>query len=222
MLLAWDTSTDVVTVALVDGAEVLGRRTGSGTRRHAEVLGPLIHEILSESGMGGPDLDAVAVGAGPGAFTGLRVGLVTARTLAWTWGVQAVGACSLDAVAVRAAAEHPDACTDGVVVVADAQRAQVFFAAYDGRGRRLSEPRVGAARDVDAGTRPVVGTALRRYADAFDGQQLEPAAPDAEWLARGLLTGVVEKRSTEPLYLRAPDVTVASGAKPVLQPGRGR
>lgn len=223
MLLAWDTSTDDVSLALVDGDDVLARRSGSGARRHAEVLTPLIGEVLDAAGVTGPDLDALVVGVGPGAYTGLRVGLVTAQTLAWTWGVDAVGACSLDAVAVRAVVEHPAACAHGLRVVADAKRGQVFAADYDGSGRRRSGPVVGEPASLCAADVPLVGSAVGRYpeacADVLSDEDVH-AAPDASWLARGVAAGLVERLALTPLYLRQPDVTVSARAKPVLQPGR--
>jgi len=223
MLLAWDTSTDEVTLALVDGGDVLGQRSGGGARRHAEVLAPLISELLVGAGIAGGDLDALVVGVGPGAYTGLRVGLVTAQVLAWTWGVDAVGACSLDAVAVRAVTEHPDACSHGVRVVADAKRGQVFAATYDASGRRRSGPAVGDPASLCAADVPVVGSAVLRYPQACTGVLPgadSHAVPDASWLARGVAEGLIERRGLTPLYLRQPDVTVGAGTKPVLQPGR--
>lgn len=223
MLLAWDTSTDQVTLALVDRDDVLAQRSGSGARRHAEVLTPLISELLSAAGVAGPDLEALVVGVGPGAYTGLRVGLVTAQTLAWTWGVDAVGVCSLDAVAVRAAVEHHAACAHGLRVVVDAGRGQVFAADYDGAGRRRSGPVVGEPASLCAAEVPVVGSAALRYpeacADVLPDEDVH-SAPDASWLARGVAAGLIERRALTPLYLRQPDVTVGPRAKPVLQPGR--
>jgi tRNA threonylcarbamoyl adenosine modification protein YeaZ len=222
MLLAWDTSTDEVTLALVDGGDVLGQRAGRGARRHAEVLAPLVGELLSAAGITGPDLDALVVGVGPGAYTGLRVGLVTAHALAWTWGVSAVGACSLDAVAVRAVTEHGATCSDGVRVVTDARRGQVFTAAYDGSGRRRSGPTVGDPASICDADVPVVGSGVLRYPQWCTSTLPDDrhADPDAAWLARGVAEGLIEQRDLTPLYLRQPDVTVGAGAKPVLQPGR--
>jgi tRNA threonylcarbamoyl adenosine modification protein YeaZ len=224
MLLAWDTSTDEVTLALVDGAAVLGRRAGRGARRHAEALVPLLAELLSDAGIAGPELDALVVGVGPGAYTGLRVGLVTAQALEWTWGVPAVGACSLDAVAVRAVTEHAAACSAGVRVVTDAKRGQVFTATYDGSGQRQSGPTVGDPAAICSTDVPVVGSAVLRHREVCTSTLPEHshADPDASWLARGVAGGLIERRDLTPLYLRQPDVTVGAGPKPVLQPGWAR
>lgn len=222
MLLAWDTSTDEVTLALVDDGAVLGQRVGRGARRHAEVLAPLLADLLSDAGVAGPELDALVVGVGPGAYTGLRVGLVTAQALQWTWGVQAVGACSLDAVAVRAVTEHAATCSDGVRVVTDAKRGQVFTATYDGSGRRRSGPAVGDPASICETDVPVVGSGVLHYREACTSALPDDshADPDASWLARGVADGLIERRDLTPLYLRQPDVTLGAGAKAVLQPGR--
>lgn len=221
MLLAWDTSTDVVTVALHDGTQLLAHRTGSGDRRHAEVLTPLVGEVLADVGARGSDLSGIAVGVGPGAYTGLRVGLVTAQALGVAWSVPVQGGCSLDALAVQAAHEHPSRFDDGLVVVVDARRRQVFWARYTGDGRRVSGPGVGPPEAVSARGLPAIGSGALLHREVFS-QVLEPWTPDAGWLARGLLDGRIAAAPVAPLYLRQPDVTTPTGAKSVLQPGRPR
>lgn len=226
MLLAWDTSTDVVTVALHDGTAVVGHRTGSGARRHAEVLTPLVVGLLSDAQMQGTELDGLAVGVGPGAYTGLRVGLVTAQALALAWGVPVRGGCSLDALAVQAVAEHPHRYPGGLLVVTDARRRQVFWARYNATGTRVSGPAVdtpdAVANLASAGRGlPAVGSGAAAHRGLFPSA-LEPTHPDAAWLAQGLTDGTVHALPVEPLYLRQPDVTMGAGAKPVLQPGRPR
>jgi len=222
VLLAWDTSTDVVTVALYDGTAVVGHRTGSGTRRHAEVLTPLVASLLADAQMQGTDLDGLVVGVGPGAYTGLRVGLVTAQALALAWGVAVRGACSLDALAGQAVGEHPHRYADGLLVVSDARRRQVFWARYNAAGVRVSGPSVDRPDVVAAqasAALPVVGSGAAAHRDLFPSA-LEPTHPDAAWLAHGLTEGTVTALPVEPLYLRQPDVTLSAGAKPVLQPRR--
>jgi tRNA threonylcarbamoyladenosine biosynthesis protein TsaB len=219
--LGWDTSTDTVTVAVHDGAEVRSHRTGSAPRRHAEVLTPLVAEALAAADVEGPALAGIVVGVGPGAYTGLRVGLVTAQALGWAWHVPVHGACSLDALAVQAVADHPSRTADGLVVVADARRRQVFWARYDGSARRVAGPHVAAPDEVDTLGLPVVGSGAREHPTLFP-EGREPVTPDAGWLLRGVAAGAVTLGPAEPVYLRRPDVTVAAGVKPVLQQGRPR
>lgn len=165
LLLGIDTSHGV-SVALLDGADVLARAEGADPRRHAETLAPAIAWVLSEAGASARDLDAVAVGTGPAPFTGLRVGLVTARTLARTLGIAAYGVCSLDALA-RQAFDALGARGPGeVVAVTDARRREVYAARYrravsapDEDVDRLWEPSVGPAQELRARLDEVAGPA---------------------------------------------------------------
>ena len=97
LLLAFDTATPAVTVALHDGEQMLAERTSVDGRRHGELLAPAIADVLADAGRSASDLTGIAVGVGPGPFTGLRVGLMTARALADALGVEISGVCTLDA-----------------------------------------------------------------------------------------------------------------------------
>ena len=99
ILLAMDTSTSAITVAVHDGEHVLAERSVLDARAHTEHLAPLVQDALETAGLRPADITDVAVGIGPGPFTGLRVGLVTARVLAYTMGVPCHGVVSLDALA---------------------------------------------------------------------------------------------------------------------------
>jgi tRNA threonylcarbamoyl adenosine modification protein YeaZ len=103
LLLAFDTATPAVTVALHDGARVLAEESAVDARRHGELLAASIQRVLAAASAVAGDLTGIAVGVGPGPYTGLRVGLVTARVLASALGVPVHGACTLDVIA-RAAA----------------------------------------------------------------------------------------------------------------------
>jgi len=98
LLLALDTATPAVTVALHDGTRVVAQSSAHDPRRHGELLAPGIAAVLTEAGADRRDLTDVAVGTGPGPFTGLRVGLVTAHTLALALGLRLHGVCTLDVV----------------------------------------------------------------------------------------------------------------------------
>src|SRR3990170_6278397 len=102
MLLAFDTATPLVTVALHDGADVVVELTADAPMKHGEQLAPLVAGVLDRAGIVRQDLTAIGVGVGPGPFTGLRVGLVTARTLAFVLEIPVYGVCSLDVLAVEA------------------------------------------------------------------------------------------------------------------------
>ena len=102
MLLAFDTATPAVTVALHDGERVVASQTRVDARRHGELLAPAITAVLDEAWVPRQDVTAIAVGVGPGPFTGLRVGLVTARTLGLALDVPVYGVCTLDVLAAEA------------------------------------------------------------------------------------------------------------------------
>lgn len=208
MLLAFDTATPFVTVALHDGQSVLLERRSEERMKHGEQLAPLIDGVLTEAGIVRQDLTAIAVGVGPGPFTGLRVGLVTARTLAFVLDLPVYGVCSLDVLAVEAAL-GANPVGGEFAVATDARRKEVYLAAYDDQGRRLDGPDV--VRPADAATAgPVVGEGARLYPDDFPDAR-EPTLPSAGWLARVVAEELAELHDPEPMYLRRPDA-VAPGA----------
>jgi tRNA threonylcarbamoyladenosine biosynthesis protein TsaB len=208
VLLAFDTATPYVTVALHDGEHVVAERRSEQRMKHGEQLAPMIEQVLAGAGVVRQDLTALAVGIGPGPFTGLRVGLVTARTLAFVLEIPVYGVCSLDVVAVEAAL-GPDPAGQDFVVATDARRKEVYLASYDDQGRRLDGPQV--ERPADAATdRPVAGEGAVLYPDAFPHGRA-PVMPSAGWLARAVAEELAELHDPEPLYLRRPDA-IAPGA----------
>ncbi|HSE08562.1 MAG TPA: tRNA (adenosine(37)-N6)-threonylcarbamoyltransferase complex dimerization subunit type 1 TsaB [Nocardioidaceae bacterium] len=201
MLLAFDTATPAVTVALYDGQQVVAERTTVDAMRHGELLAPGISGVLEEAGLIRQDITAVAVGVGPGPFTGLRVGLMTARTLGTVLEIPVYGVCSLDVLAVEAV----DAgLVDGPFHVAtDARRKEVYFASYDADGFRITGPEV-VKPDAVATDKPVVGRGAVLYPDAFPDGRL-PENPSAAVLARVVAEERAELHDPEPMYLRRPD-----------------
>jgi tRNA threonylcarbamoyladenosine biosynthesis protein TsaB len=211
VLLAFDTATPAVTVALYDGRQVVAQRTTVDAMRHGELLAPSISDVLAEAGLVRQDLTAIAVGVGPGPFTGLRVGLMTARTLAAVLEIPVYGVCTLDVLA----AEAVDAGTvDGPFHVAtDARRKEVYLASYDVSGVRLGGPEVAKPAAV-ATDEPVVGRGALLYADAFPDRRL-PENPSAGVLARVVAEERVELCDPEPMYLRRPDTSAPHQPKTV-------
>ena len=209
MLLAFDTSSPTVTVALHED-DVVAEQVSEHPLRHGEQLAPLIDRVLHDAGVLRLDVTAIAVGAGPGPFTGLRVGLVTARTLGLALGVPVYAACSLDVLAVEAAA---GGLSEPFVVATDARRKEVYVAFYDAQGARLEGPAVARPAEV-ATALPVVGEGAALYPEAFpDGR--DPRRPSAGWLARCVAEERVELRDPEPLYLRRPDAATPRRPKRV-------
>ena len=211
MLLAFDTATPLVTVALHDGDDVILELRSERPLQHGEQLAPLIARALDEGGLVRQDLTAVGVGIGPGPFTGLRVGLVTARTLGFVLEIPVYGVCTLDVLAVEAA--DSGAVTDDFVVATDARRKEVYLASYDRTGARTEGPEVAKPADV-ATERPVVGEGAALYPEAFP-HAAGPRLPSAGWLARVVAEERAELHDPEPLYLRRPDAAMPGTPKRV-------
>ena len=239
LVLGLDTSSPAVSVALVDletddGGEVRWGRSAVwqqvDARRHGELLATGITAVLEELRADRASLRAVAVGLGPGPFTGLRVGIVTGLALADALGVPVYGCCSLDAVA---------AWDDGEgrrLVVADARRKEVYWAEYAEDDERVAGPSVmtpaalaEALRETGWSGRVLGdGALLHREAFAALADRLEVVehprypAPDALVLlaARRVLDGAPSEALT-PLYLRRPDAAPPGAPKRVTAPGGG-
>lgn len=207
VLLAFDTATPSVCVALADGRNVLAQTATLDARRHGEVLAPGIESVLREAGVDRRALSAVVVGVGPGPFTGLRVGLVTARTLGAVLHIPVIGVCTLDALA------HAAGLDGEYRVATDARRKEVYWASYDGK-TRTDGPHVDRPGDV-AWEGPVVGQGPRLWPKAFPdarGPAYPTGADLARWVADGLPT-----LDPVPLYLRRPDAVEPATRKRVAR-----
>lgn len=214
-MLAFDTATEQVTVALIEGSTTVVELVSDRAMKHAEQLVPLIAECLHRHAATPTDITEIAVGVGPGPFTGLRVGLVTARTLGLVLSVPVVGVCTLDAIAAEAVADGAGD-EDGFLVVTDARRKEVYHARYDARGHRLQGPGVDRPAVVaEAG--PVVGPGVALYPESFP-QGGPPIRPSAAWLGRVATAGDGPRLPPDPWYLRRPDAMSPGPAKPVSQP----
>jgi tRNA threonylcarbamoyladenosine biosynthesis protein TsaB len=216
LLLAFDTATPAITVAAHDGERPLAERAAVDARRHGELLAPSIAGVLAEAGAPLAAVTAIAVGTGPGPYTGLRVGVATARALGAALGVPVHGVCTLDAIAyavVHAGAHHP-ACP--FVVATDARRKEVYWAGYAADGTRLSGPAVNRPADLPPGS-IAAGQGAWLYPGAFSGL-LEPRYPSACAVAALTARHIAEGAPPvppEPLYLRLPDARVPGPIKAV-------
>ena len=209
LLLAFDTSTPAVTVALHDGTAVVAERAVVDARRHGELLAPGIAHVLAAAGASSSDLTAIAVGVGPGPFTGLRVGLMTARALSEALSIPVSGVCSLDILAADVSSAEP------FVVATDARRKEVYWATYEPDGVRIDGPSVDRPAD-DEWRGPAYGAGALMYPDAFTdarGREL----PSAGALAQLVVSGAAIVLPPDPLYLRRPDA-VEPPARKVVTP----
>ncbi|GAA2715682.1 MULTISPECIES: tRNA (adenosine(37)-N6)-threonylcarbamoyltransferase complex dimerization subunit type 1 TsaB [Streptomyces] len=218
LLLALDTATPAVTVALHDGETVVAESTQIDARRHGELLLPAVHRVLGEAGTALDAVTGIVVGVGPGPYTGLRVGIVTAATFAAALSVPVHGLCTLDGIAYAAGQAGMEG---GFVVATDARRKEVYWARYADARTRVTEPAVDRPAELpaDVTALPAIGAGAVLYADAFGDvrgelPQHQSAAALAALAAEKLRTGG-EFLPDRPLYLRRPDAQVPANYKVV-------
>jgi tRNA threonylcarbamoyl adenosine modification protein YeaZ len=206
LVLALDTST-VVNVGLACGDRVLATATVADQMAHVEELMPLVSECVDAAAVRVADLGQLIVGVGPGPFTGLRVGVVTARMLSYVLRIGLRGVCSLDVLAAQFLGESPGE----FVVATDARRREVYWARYSPLGVRLGEPRV--SRPSDLPRLPVIGPAADLYADQL---QAVPGPRSMDPAVLATTGATLPDAGHEPLYLRHPDATELTRPKSVL------
>jgi tRNA threonylcarbamoyl adenosine modification protein YeaZ len=213
LLLGLDTATPAVTVALHDGGQPLAQLVTVDAHRHAELLAPAIAKAVADAGLTQRDLTGIVAGVGPGPYTGLRVGLVTARVLGAALGIPVYGLCSLDVIAADAVAGADSAAGPGgdFLVATDARRRELYWARYDSAGRRTEGPAVSRPAEIPAAGLPAAGEGPMLYPELLP-DALGPAFPAAATLCRIAVAALAGGDPgavllpPEPLYLRRPDV----------------
>lgn len=213
LLLALDTATPAVTVALHDGTSVVASSSQVDARRHGELLLPAVDRVLTEARLRLDAVTGIVVGVGPGPYTGLRVGLMTADTFGLALGVPVYGLCTLDGLAYAADMQG------AFVVATDARRKEVYWARYSDSRTRVSGPAVdrpAEIADAVAGL-PSVGAGALLYPDTFpDVYEPENVSASAlASLAAEKLANGEELPAPRPLYLRRPDAQVPKNYKVV-------
>ena len=242
LTLGIDTST-VVCAGLADGDRVLASEVVDDSRAHAEALMPLVRRVLAQAGAEMGDLRAIAVGVGPGPFTGLRVGVAAATVLAEVLGVPVRGVCSLDVIAA--------AVLDGRLTQRHAAQGRSIHTRHDGSSDSAQDDLNPLAQDADLSTGFLVVTDARRgelYWARYDALGLRtdgpsvgkpetlpklptcgpgtgvrevpgPVLPGVEVLDAGLLARsawTLPDAGLAPLYLRRPDADAPSVRKSAL------
>lgn len=196
LILAFDTATDRATSALVRDGEVLGERTSVASRVLADA-----DELLRDAALEESDVTHLAVGTGPGSFTGIRIGLAAARGLSFSLGVPVAGVSTLDALAAGA---------PGAVPVIDARRREVFTLLDGPRCLRPGE------LELEPGT-VCVGDGAVRYRDVLENKGADVPADDSPlhvpWARHhaALAHDYGAADAVEPMYLRLPDAVVRAG-----------
>lgn len=223
LILGIETATTQVSVALGGHEGVLGLFEVCRGRRHAETVVPAIEFVCARADIELTELGAIAVDVGPGLFTGMRVGMATAMSMAQALRIPVIGISSLDLLAFPL--RHSDRLVASVI---DARRGEVFFAFYrqvPGGMQRVGEPEVGSVEDLvaelvaRADDTVCVGDGALRYRDAisdvvrveFADQFLaHPSAAPLVSLAhaRAMREDWVSASELRPLYLRRPDAEI--------------
>jgi tRNA threonylcarbamoyl adenosine modification protein YeaZ len=207
LVLVVDTATPAVTAAVVHIGAVLELRSSRvivDGRAHGELLAPLVHEALGSTSPS--ELAAIVAGVGPGPFTGLRVGLVTAAAMSHALGIPTYGVCSLDGFAFGVSGD--------LLVATDARRKEVYWATYRD-GTRTAGPSVSFPTDV-----PARGPAAGEGASRVLGLPVDVLYPPPFGLASLAAERVLAKAPSEPLtplYLRRPDAVPPGQRKMALQ-----
>jgi tRNA threonylcarbamoyladenosine biosynthesis protein TsaB len=213
VVLAIDTATATTVAGLARDGVVLARFAHTDPLRHGEVLVPGIRAMFDEAGVERSEVTLIAVGTGPGPYTGLRVGLATAVGFSVALDVPVDGVCSLDVLSLGV---DPATFGAGVVVASDARRREVYWARYDAPGVRVGGPDVSKPAAI-ATPGPVAGLGPQLYPEAFPNS-VEPRTPDGGLFAAAVSAGQLERRDLRPIYLRHPDAVEPKARKPALTP----
>ena len=228
IVLAIDTSTDAVSVAISNSKQLLASAHVTSDRRHAELLTPMIKSVCQQADIAMSEIDVVAVDIGPGLFTGMRVGIASAKTISQVLDIPIIGISSLDILARSVVA------TQRVVLATiDARRGELYWAMYRndlGPSIEVKPPVVGKVSDcvadlVDRGQSAlIVGNGTQRYQNAMS-ESLEATGLSIEWASEQLAQpsanvlaiiaaelALHEQWQTcvevQALYLRAPDAEI--------------
>lgn len=223
LILGIETATDRVGVALGHHAGVLGAFEITRPRRHAELLVPMIEQLCRQCDVTLPEVGVVAVDIGPGLFTGMRVGIATAKAMAQALRVPVIGLSSLDLLAYPLRHAHGE-----IASVIDARRGELYYAFYrpvPGGVQQVSEPAVGSDDDLIADVMAahehllLVGDGARRHAERLrDARRCELADEALQFPSAAALVQLAHARALReewanpwelaPLYLRAPDAQI--------------
>ena len=215
IILAIETSSELASCALLRGDDVLAR-SSSGVRTHSQSVLPMIQELLAEAGIALKDCDAIAFGAGPGSFTGVRTACGISQGLAFGADLPVVPVVTLDAMALACHQQHG---AQRVLTVLDARMDEVYWAQYEFDGAGDAMPRALIAPQLSApgvvapqGAVTACGNGLAAYAEAYAGKDFAagahtgvmPHAVQIAQLARVAFAAgrAVSAAEAQPLYLR--------------------
>ncbi len=225
IILALDAAGGACSAALWGAGEIRAHHFETMTRGQSERLVPIIESVMAEAGIAYAALDAIAVTLGPGGFTGVRIGLATARALALACGRPLIGLSNFEAVAAMV----PEDARRGrsLAVLIDAKRSDLYVQAFDAGLKPVTGARAIAVGELDDFLPPgplvlagdAVAAAQARLQAAGREVAVATSAVHADaiqvaMLAAGRPLPEVTAPPPGPIYLRAPDVTLAAGAGP--------
>lgn len=216
-ILALDTATTGCSLAVWRDGDVLAHEAREMSRGQAEVLLPMAQDVLASAGLMPKDLSAIAITRGPGAFTGMRIGLAAARAFALSLNIPCIGVTTLEAVAHGVSAKERAAHV--ILAAVESKRADIYVQLFDEHLKALCEPQAAdetalALLVKSHGAVLIVGDAAERAQEMLAVTDLEcllstaPPLPDACVVARIAATradGQNDAPSPAPLYLRPPD-----------------
>ena len=201
LILALDTSSSAVSVALLDEKQVLASHEQVMDRGQGEALVPIIGQVLEQAGKTPADIMGVAVAVGPGSFTGVRVGLSTARGIGLALNVPVYGVTNFEASAYG--------ITEPITIVLDTKRGDYFTQSFDENGHPMNTPSIQSSEDLKSKL-PfiVVGDGAEKLSSEIRCEVLQKTVLSAVAIGQIALSRLSEPLPPEPLYLRDADVTI--------------
>ena len=210
-ILSFDTALSGITIGLVTSAGLVVARQVETAREQAAWLVPMIQEVMQEGGVGFSELDAIACSIGPGSFTGLRIGLTTAKTLSLAIDKPVIGLNTLDVMAYHYKGSNP------MLIVLETKRQDFYACYYDENKNAITGPFAADAQDIIARAPvndfKIGGDCLERFKNVsgYDGvYEANIDQPKPEVLikfARNQFGSIKEGQKIEPLYLRGADTS---------------
>ncbi len=222
-ILAFDTSAGACSAAVRSDGETLAERYEERARGQAEILMPMVGEVISAAGLAYTDLDLIATTVGPGSFTGMRIGIAAARAMSLAAGIPVLGLTTLEVVA--AGIDGTETGPHPVLACVESKREDIYAQLFGADGEPKTEPMAATPTTLAAGSSIdggliLAGSASAPMAAALDdaGRDFrmadgpaEPQAAVAARMAEERWTPGVSLAPLAPLYLRPPDTT---GPKP--------
>lgn len=222
-ILAFDTALFSCSVACYEqGGAVAVSNTLAMQRGQAEQLMPMIERVMVQAGWSYNDIDMLAVTKGPGAFTGVRIGMATAQGLAMSLAVPVAGVCTLDVMAFKFFQEHSLKPDQRLLVLIETKRKDFYYAAYDHNQKQIIKPASALSDEIvsDVGGGIIIGDAAQRFIDTLDGDAaglyehhsgIDVLDPLCVAKVASVLHETNSKANTlenlQPVYLRGADVS---------------